>query len=128
MEELRRSFAATARIESLLRRGQRGSAASSGGYAFGKVRIDFRKAEVIADGKPIDLSALEYKLLRYFVDHRGVVLSRDQLLDEVWGYDTEVYTRTVDVHIAGLRQKLEPNPTKPEFIVTVWGRGYKFLG
>ena len=117
-----------ARIESLLRRGQRSGGANSGGYAFGRVRMDFRKAEVIADGAAIDLSALEYKLLRYFVDHRGVVLSRDRLLDEVWGYETEVYTRTVDVHVAALRQKLEPNPAKPEFIVTVWGRGYKFLG
>ncbi len=117
-----------ARIESLLRRGQRSVGACAGGYGFGRVRIDFRKAEVIADGAVIDLSALEYKLLRYFVDHRGVVLSRDRLLDEVWGYETEVYTRTVDVHVAALRHKLEPNPAKPEFIVTVWGRGYKFLG
>jgi len=117
-----------ARIESLLRRGKRSAVPALGGYAFGGVRIDFRKAEVIANGEALDLSALEYKLLRYFVDHRGAVLSRDQLLDEVWGYETEVYTRTVDVHVAALRQKIEPNPAKPEFIVTVWGRGYKFLG
>jgi two-component system alkaline phosphatase synthesis response regulator PhoP len=118
----------SARIESLLRRSRRTDVTTAGAFSFGGVRVDFRKAEVRVDGKPIDVSALEYKLLCYFLEHRGEVLSRDRLLDEVWGYDAEVYSRTVDVHVASLRGKVEANPGKPEFIVTVWGRGYKFLG
>ena len=117
-----------ARIEALLRRGRSGAAPTRDGYAFGAVRVDFRRAEVVRDGQPIDVSGLELKLLRYFVEHRGALLTRDELLDKVWGYDAMPVTRTVDVHVASLRQKLEPNPSRPEFIVTVHGMGYKFLG
>ena len=88
----------------------------------------FAAAKFRRDGEEIDLSALEYKLLRHFIEHRGEVLSRDHLLDEVWGYDATPFTRTVDVHVASLRQKLEPRPGKPQFILTVHGRGYKFVG
>ena len=77
---------------------------------------------------PVDLSGLEFKLLRYFVERRGALLTRDELLEKVWGYDATPVTRTVDVHVASLRQKLEANPSKPEYIVTVHGFGYKFLG
>ena len=76
----------------------------------------------------MELSTLEIKLLRYFVEHRGAVVGRDELLDKVWGYDATPVTRTVDVHVASLRQKLEANPSKPEYIVTVHGLGYKFTG
>ncbi len=76
----------------------------------------------------IDLSAREFKLLRPFIEHRGAALSRDALLSEVWGYDEMPLTRTVDVHVAGLRQKVEANPKAPEFILTVHGLGYKFVG
>jgi two-component system alkaline phosphatase synthesis response regulator PhoP len=90
--------------------------------------IDFRKAEVTKSGQPIDLSAREFKLLRYFVEHRGAALSRDELLNEVWGYNAMPSTRTVDVHVAWLRQKIEDNTRHPQHIHTVHGLGYKFVG
>ncbi|MEM7588033.1 MAG: response regulator transcription factor [Acidobacteriota bacterium] len=117
-----------ARIESLLRRARTPIAPAAGSYVFGDVRADFRRAEVTREGHDVDLSALELKLLQYFVEHRGDVLSRDRLLDEVWGYDATPYTRTVDVHVASLRQKLETKPSRPQFIITVHGQGYKFVG
>jgi len=117
-----------ARVEALLRRARIPIAAAKGSYVFGNVRVDFRRAEVLSDARPVELSTLEFKLLQYFVEHRGTVLSRDQLLDEVWGYEATPYTRTVDVHVASLRQKLEPHPGRPQFIITVHGRGYKFVG
>jgi len=76
----------------------------------------------------LELSAREFKLLRYFVEHRGAALSRDELLNEVWGYNAMPSTRTVDVHVAWLRQKIEDNPRHPQFILTVHGLGYKFAG
>jgi two-component system alkaline phosphatase synthesis response regulator PhoP len=117
-----------ARLEALLRR--RPSAAQPGGdtYRFGEVVVDFRSAEVTRGGQPIELSAREFKLLRHFIEHRGATLSRDELLSDVWGYDEMPLTRTVDVHVAGLRQKIETNPKSPEYILTVHGLGYKFAG
>ena len=122
-----------ARIEAVLRRSLAASTAPAlapGGeaYRFGDVTIDFRKAEVIKDGTPLELSALEFKLLRYFIEHKGAVLSRDELLNEVWGYDAMPSTRTVDVHVAWLRQKLEDNPRHPQYVLTMHGLGYKFVG
>jgi two-component system alkaline phosphatase synthesis response regulator PhoP len=117
-----------ARVEALLRRSRTMAANAADSFAFGPIHVDFRSAEVKREGMPIELSTLEIKLLRYFVEHRGAVLARDELLDKVWGYDATPVTRTVDVHVASLRQKLEANPSKPEFIVTVHGLGYKFLG
>ena len=98
------------------------------GYAFGEVRIDFRKAEVTKDGSPLELSAREFQLLKYFVEHRGATLTREELLNEVWGYNSMPSTRTVDVHVAWLRQKIEPNAKHPQFILTIHGMGYKFAG
>ena len=117
-----------ARLEALLRR--RPSSATPGGdrYRFGDVVVDFRSMEVTRAGEPVDLSAREFKLLRHFIAHRGATLSRDDLLADVWGYDEMPLTRTVDVHVAGLRQKIESNPKSPEFILTVHGLGYKFVG
>src|SRR5262249_53187778 len=118
-----------ARIEAQLRRAPVSlSPAPAEGYCFGEVRVDFRSAEVSRRGEQIELSAQEFRLLRYFIEHRGAALSRNKLLDEVWGYDAMPVTRTVDVHVAWLRQKLEQNPRKPAYIVTVHGLGYKFLG
>ena len=117
-----------ARVESLLRRARTPIAPSVGTYAFGDVQVDFRSGEVRLAGRPLELSALEFKLLTYLVEHRGEVLSRDRLLRDVWGYDEAPYSRTVDVHVASLRQKLEPDPPKPRFILTLHGRGYKFAG
>lgn len=114
-----------ARIEALLRRG---GAASQNIYQFGPIRIDVRGTKVTRDGIPVYLSAREFQLLRYFAEHVGETLSRDELLREVWGYDAATFTRTVDVHVASLRQKLEKDPKHPEFITTVAGLGYKFQG
>jgi two-component system, OmpR family, alkaline phosphatase synthesis response regulator PhoP len=116
-----------ARIEALLRRAP-AAVVSAEVYQFGPVRVDFRKAEVTRDGQPVELSAREFQLLRYFIEHRESAITRDALLNEVWGYHAMPSTRTVDVHIAWLRQKLEPNPRHPQFILTVHGLGYKFVG
>ena len=117
-----------ARIEALLRRAPQAAAVAAEQYRFGDVTLDFRRTEVLKAGEPVELSALEFKLLRYFVEHRGATLSRDELLNEVWGYDAMPSTRTVDVHVAWLRQKLEPNPRIPQYILTIHGLGYKFAG
>ena len=117
-----------ARMEALFRRSRTAGSSSAGTYAFGDVRVDFRRGEVFRDGEPVPLSALEFKLLTYFIQHRGALLSRNELLDKVWGYDAMPTTRTVDVHVASLRQKLERNPSRPEFIHTAHRRGYRFAG
>jgi two-component system, OmpR family, alkaline phosphatase synthesis response regulator PhoP len=116
-----------ARIEALLRRA-RSAAASADAVVFGSVHADFRSAVVLRGGEPVELSGLELKLLRYFVEHRGALLTRDELLEKVWGYEAMPVTRTVDVHVASLRQKLESNPSRPQHFVTVHGLGYKFMG
>ena len=116
-----------ARVEAHLRRAPAAPHPSEG-YAFGDVRVDFRKAEATKEGAPLELSAREFQLLRYFVEHRGATLTRDELLNEVWGYNSMPSTRTVDVHVAWLRQKIEPNPRHPQFILTIHGIGYKFAG
>jgi two-component system alkaline phosphatase synthesis response regulator PhoP len=116
-----------ARIEAALRRAP-AAAHPSEGYQFGEVRVDFRRAEVTKAGEPLDLSAREFQLLKYFIEHRGATLTRDELLNEVWGYNAMPSTRTVDVHVAWLRQKVEPNQRHPQYILTVHGMGYKFAG
>lgn len=114
-----------ARIEALLRRAP-SRPPGQGIQHFGPIRVDLRGTEVSRDGKVVNLSAREFQLLRYFVEHAGATVSRNELLKEVWGYSTETFTRTVDVHIVSLRQKLEKNSKHPELIVTVPGLGYKF--
>jgi two-component system alkaline phosphatase synthesis response regulator PhoP len=117
-----------ARIEALMRRAPDRKGDSIESYRFGDVRVDFRRAEVTRADEPVELSALEFKLLKYFIENRGATISRDELLDKVWGYDAMPYSRTVDVHVSWLRQKLEPNPTHPQYIRTVHRQGYKFAG
>jgi two-component system alkaline phosphatase synthesis response regulator PhoP len=117
-----------ARIEALLRRAPTIGGSSVERYQFGVVLLDARKAEVTKDGALVELSAKEFHLLRYFIEHRGATISREELLQEVWGYQATPSTRTVDVHVAWLRQKLEPNPRVPQYILTVHGLGYKFVG
>jgi two-component system alkaline phosphatase synthesis response regulator PhoP len=114
-----------ARVEALLRRAP-SRPPGQGIRQFGAIQVDLRGTEVSRDGQPISLSAREFQLLRYFVEHQGATISRNELLKEVWGYSTETFTRTVDVHIVSLRQKLEQDPKHPELIVTVPGLGYKF--
>jgi two-component system, OmpR family, alkaline phosphatase synthesis response regulator PhoP len=116
-----------ARVEARLRR-EEGRVAGPPEYAFGDVRVNFRRVELTRGGRPVELSAKEFQLLRYLVEHRGETLPRQELLDRVWGYDAMPSTRTVDVHVAGLRKKLEPDPRQPRFILTVHGLGYKFAG
>jgi len=117
-----------ARVEALLRRSAIKSRGLDSGYSFGGIRADFRSTEVIRDGVPVELSAMEFQLLRYLIEHRGETLSRESLLQDVWGYTKAPTTRTVDVHISWLRQKLEDDPRQPRWIVTVHGLGYKFTG
>ena len=114
-----------ARIEAILRRAP--STPTSESAHFADISVDFRKAEVSKAGQLLELSAREFKLLKYFVEHRGATLSRDELLNEVWGYNSMPSTRTVDVHVAWLRQKLEDNPKHPQLIITIHGLGYKFV-
>jgi two-component system, OmpR family, alkaline phosphatase synthesis response regulator PhoP len=116
-----------ARIEAKLRRAPI-NAHPSDGYQFGDVRVEFRRAEATKSGAPLDLSAREFQLLKYFIEHRGATVTREELLNEVWGYNAMPSTRTVDVHVAWLRQKIEPNPRHPQYIVTVHGTGYRFAG
>ena len=115
-----------ARVEALLRRVPIRS--GHGVHQFGSIRVDIRRAEVTKDEKPVYLSAREFQLLRYFIERAGSTIPRVELLRSVWGYDTNTMTRTVDMHVASLREKLEENPRHPELIVTVAGVGYKFVG
>ena len=117
-----------ARIEALLRRAPASSGISLERYQFGDVVVDVRRAEVTKGGTQLELSAKEFQLLRYFIEHRGTTLSRESLLQDVWGYSAMPSTRTVDVHVAWLRLKLEPYSRVPQYILTVHGLGYKFAG
>jgi two-component system alkaline phosphatase synthesis response regulator PhoP len=115
-----------ARVEALLRRAPSRPVAQTGEFDFRSIHVDLVGTEATRDGKVVNLSAREFQLLRYFIEHRGATLSRDELLKQVWGYSADMYTRTVDVHVASLRQKLEEDPKQPRFILTVQGLGYKF--
>jgi two-component system alkaline phosphatase synthesis response regulator PhoP len=116
-----------ARVKAVLRRAQ-GAPKEKERYAFGDVEVDLRKCQVSRKGKALDFSAKEFDLLKYFLSHSGEAISRDKLLEEVWGYDRFPTTRTVDAHIVRLRQKLEPKPDDPHYFLTVHGVGYKFVG
>ena len=116
-----------ARIEALLRRAPSRAPDAVTVYQVGPLFVDVRGTEVKLDAKPINLSAREFQLLRYFLEHRGATLSRNEILKQVWGYNAETFTRTVDVHVASLRQKLNDDPRQPQFILTVPGLGYKFV-
>ncbi|MBM3811192.1 MAG: response regulator transcription factor [Acidimicrobiia bacterium] len=116
-----------ARVEALLRRSPAKPDPAAGSFEFGEVKADFRAAEVTRDGTQVALSAKEFQLLRFLVENKGEAHSREKLLSEVWGYEAAMNTRTVDVHMAWLRQKLEQNPKFPRHLVTVRGIGYKFV-
>jgi len=118
-----------ARVEVLLRRAPVSpSGAAAEIYQFGSIRVDLRRTEVLRHGKPVALSAKEFQLLRYLLEHRGATVSRETLLSEVWGYGGVTSSRTVDVHVAWLRQKLEEDSHQPQWILTVHGLGYKLSG
>lgn len=116
-----------ARVEALLRRAG-GIAKLATQCRFGDVEVDFVRSEARKAGKPVELSARELRLLQYFVEHRGEILSRERLLDAVWGYGSESLSRTVDVHVGKLRRRIEDRPDDPRHIITVHGMGYKFTG
>lgn len=118
-----------ARLESLLRRSRTTSNVPEplDSFSFGSVTVNFRSTEVFREGNQVELSAREFQLLAYFISHRGATLSRDELLREVWGYDSGILTRTVDVHLGWLRQKLEGDPKEPQHFLTMRGHGYKFV-
>jgi two-component system alkaline phosphatase synthesis response regulator PhoP len=116
-----------ARVKAVLRRVSPQASAPEV-YRFGDVEVNLRGHEVRRAGRPVELSAKEFALLAYFISHPAETLSRDRLLDEVWGYENYPNSRTVDTHIVHLRQKLEANPEEPRFILTVHGSGYKFVG
>lgn len=115
-----------ARIEALLRRSKREKLAPVGSFEFGNVEVNFENGHVSKGGSPINLAGKELELLRYLIDHRGTVVSRDELLEGVWEYQPGVSSRTIDVHVAWLRQKLEDNAQTPKHIHTVRGVGYRF--
>jgi two-component system alkaline phosphatase synthesis response regulator PhoP len=117
-----------ARIEVQLRRAAAVTGKSAAEYRFGDITVNFRKAEVTRGTEVLELSAREFLLLKYFIEHREATLSRDELLNEVWGYHSMPSTRTVDVHVAWLRQKIEASSRQPQYLLTIHGMGYKFVG
>jgi DNA-binding response OmpR family regulator len=114
-----------ARVQAALRRRHKPTAMVA--YKFGECEIDFARMSAKRAGAPITLTAHEFKLLKYFVENAERVLSREELLNEVWGYNSYPTTRTVDNQILKLRQKLEPNSTEPRYLQTIYGAGYKFV-
>ena len=114
-----------ARVEALLRRVHKENRPEVRDFQFGDVRVDFERAEITKGGQPLALAGKELQLLRYLVNHRDRVVPREEILQQVWEYDSEVSSRTIDVHIAWLRQKLD-NPQNPRYIQTVRGKGYRF--
>ena len=116
-----------ARVEAVLRRSS-GARKGLETCEFGDIAVDFRKGEARKGGELLDVSPRELRLLQYMLENRGAVLSRDQLLSAVWDYENAPFTRTVDMHIAKLRKKIEDNPANPKFIITVHRVGYKVTG
>jgi DNA-binding response OmpR family regulator len=114
-----------ARVRTALRRSHRGAAIDH--YSFADIRVDFAKMELIRGDRLVEMTPQEFRVLKYFAQHPERVISRDELLNEVWGYDCYPSTRTVDNHILKLRQKLEPDPEQPAHFRTVHGAGYKFV-
>jgi DNA-binding response OmpR family regulator len=118
-----------ARVDAVLRRATPNRGRSNGGsHTFGTLSVDLDSHMASKDGVALSLTPREFRLLDYFIGHRGEVVTREELLDAVWGYDTIPFTRTVDTHIAKLRKKIEDNPSDPHLIVTVHRLGYKFVG
>jgi len=117
-----------ARVEAVLRRAQPGGVSHRPVHEFGDLTVDLDRHDATKGGEPIELTPREFRLLGYLLEHQGEVVTREQLLDAVWGYDTIPFTRTVDTHIAKLRKKIEDDPSDPQHIITVHRLGYKFVG
>ena len=116
-----------ARVKALLRRG-RGAGQELHAFSFGDVEIDFRKYQAVKAGEPVDLTALEFALLRFLIEHRDEVVDRSDILEKVWEDPASVFPRTVDTHLAHLRKKLEDDPANPRHLLSVRGVGYRFAG
>ena len=114
-----------ARVRAVLER-SRSSEVDDDAYQFGDVRVDFDTHTAMKNGEEVEFTSLEFDILEYFINHRGRTVSRKQLLRDVWGISGDITTRTIDRHVASLRKKIEPDPTEPQFIETVYGIGYKF--
>ena len=114
-----------ARLEAVMRRTRRELPPDQ--VAFGDVKLDFRKYQASKAGAPMDLTQREFRILRYFLDHANSVVTRESLLHHVWGYDPSAMTRTVDTHVARLRQKIETTPAEPKHLLTVHRVGYRFV-
>jgi two-component system alkaline phosphatase synthesis response regulator PhoP len=114
-----------ARVEALLRRARGSGLYGDLVFDLDRVHVDLERNEVTRDGRCIGLSRAELRLLRYLLEHRGAVISREELLEKVWGLEGRMLTRTVDVHMATLRRKIEPDPRFPRYLLTVKGVGYK---
>ena len=117
-----------ARVEAVLRRSQPGGLGRRSVFEFGDMTVDMDRHDATKGGVPVELTPREFRLLGYLLEHRGEVVSREELLDAVWGYDTIPFTRTVDTHIAKLRKKIEDDASDPQHIITVHRLGYKFVG
>jgi DNA-binding response OmpR family regulator len=113
------------RIKAVLRRTTEKPA---GVYSFGDCEVDFDRGEVRRGGTPLDVTALEFRLLSAFIRSRGRVLTRQQIIDAAWGHDTSITDRVVDTHVLNLRKKIEPEPARPRFLVSIRGMGYRFDG
>jgi len=117
-----------ARVKAHLRRGNKEEKSVPSIYRFDDIEIDFIHFKVRRSGKEFDLTSLEVEILKYFVAHRGEVITRETLLDKIWGYETYPSTRTIDNHILKLRKKLEEDPARAKYIFSVYGEGYRFMG
>ncbi len=115
-----------ARVEALLRRIQKDNRIPLKTFQFGEIQVDFERAELLKRGQQVSIAGKELQLLRYLIHHRGRVVPREELLQNVWEYSSDIASRTIDVHVAWLRQKLEDNPQNPKHIHTIRGKGYRF--
>ena len=117
-----------ARIKAHLRRGKRERKTVPEVYCFGDIEIDFTHFKVKRKDKELDLTSLEIEILKYFIAHKGEVVTREALLDKIWGYEKYPTSRTIDNHILKLRKKIEGDPSHPQYILSVYGEGYRFMG
>ncbi|NBB74805.1 MAG: response regulator [Bacteroidetes bacterium] len=117
-----------ARVKAILQRTMPPDKAPMDVYQIGEVEVNFTTHEAHRDGEEVNFTALEFDILRYLIQYRGQTVTRKQLLRDVWGIDEEIITRTIDRHMASVRKKIEPDPSSPEYIKTVYGIGYRFEG
>jgi DNA-binding response OmpR family regulator len=117
-----------ARIKTQLRHAEKEVKTVPKVYSFGDIEIDFARYKIRRKGKELDVTSLEMDILKYFITHSGEVVSRNDLLDKIWGYESYPTTRTIDNHILKLRKKIEDDPSHPRYIISVYGGGYRFVG